>query len=375
MRVLSRAALLVAALAVAAPVAAQQVSSPGPVYYNQSGAPIPGAPMVSPNPPVVTSPGPVYYNQSGAPIPGAPYAQPQISTGGPLYAGPPQVSTGGPLYAGPQGGNNQVWQNGRWVAMPAPGPGHGAGNHNRWGGQVDGRWWGGSQAPGGWGGYRRPRRGHAIDSYWMRPDFRIPDYLSFGLAAPPYGYFWVRYYDDAVLVDARGSVQTSVSGIAWSDASAYAGGGYAASAASASASSGSYGGQMATVDPNQGYYGQPQGGYAPPAVYGPPAAQNTYYQLGCYSACPPVYQGGGYQQGGTYYQGGGYYGGGSTTTTVVIQSPPVITTTIVEEEIVTEEVVTTSYVRAAPRRVVRRAPHRPKPRPVRRQCSCQCVCR
>lgn len=355
MRSLSSLALFVAALVVAAPAAAQ-VSSPGPVYYNQSGAPIPGAPYatVSANPPHFDPPqvntgGPVYYNPPGAPIPG------------------PQ-QTGGPLRAGPRGGNNQVWQNGRWVSMPAPGPGHGARGGNRWGGSVGGRWWGGSQAPGGWGGYRRPRRGHAIDRYWMQPDFQIPDYLSFGLSAPPYGTFWVRYYDDAVLVDARGGVQTSVSGIAWSEASAYAGDGYASSSASASA--GGYGGgNIGYVDPNPAYYDQPQGGYAPPVAYGPPAGQNTYYLQGCASACPQVYQGGNYQQGGGYY-----YGGGSTTT-VVIQSAPVITTTIVEEEIVTEDVVTTSYVRAAPRRVVRRAPHRPKPRPARRQCGCQCVCR
>lgn len=66
MRYLLNAAIVAAAVLIAAPASAQ-VSSPGPVYYNQSGAPIPGAPQVS-------SPGPVYYNQSGAPIPGAPYS-------------------------------------------------------------------------------------------------------------------------------------------------------------------------------------------------------------------------------------------------------------------------------------------------------------
>lgn len=363
MRYLSNAAMLVAALAVVAPAAAQ-VTSPGPTWYNPSGAPIPGAPMASPNPPsynpppAVTTGGPVYYNQ-----PGAPYAQPQ-----PPIPAPQQFAA----HPGGNANNGQVWQNGRWVSMPGPSANYGGGNPDRWGGNVGGRWWGGSQAPGGWGGYTRPRRGRTLPPYWMQSNFQIPDYLSFGLAAPPYGYFWVRYYDDAVLVDAQGGIHNSVSGIAWgSSAGAYAGGGYASSSASAYAS----GGQMTVIDPNQGYYAPPQGGYAPPVAYGPPAVQVQ----GCPQVCPPpvVYQGGGYQQGGAYYGGGGYYAGGSTTTTVVIQSPPVVTTTIIEEEIVTEEVVTTTYV--APRRVVRRAPpprkYRPKPRPTRKQCGCQCVCR
>jgi Ni/Co efflux regulator RcnB len=318
--------------------------------------------MVSPNPPYVAGP------TGGMVSPNPPYAS------GPTMQAMP-ATTGGPYIAGPQ-------PTAMPPAMASPNPPYYNTNQQqtggRWGGSINGRWWGGSQAPGGWGGYRRPRRGGSLDPYWMQSNFQIPDYLSFGLAAPPYGYFWVRYYDDAVLVDARGSVHNSVSGIAWSDASAYAGNGYAASSASASASAGGYGGRhggpIGYVDPNPAYYDQPQGGYAPPVAYGPPAGQSGYYQQGCHSACPQVYQGGGYQQGG-YYQGGGYYSGGATTTTVVIQSPPVVTTTIIEEEIVTEEVVSTSYVRSAPRRVVRRAPHRPKPRPVRRQCGCQCVCR
>ncbi|MCW3845829.1 RcnB family protein [Sphingomonas sp. LB-2] len=359
MRSLLKMALFAAACTAAVPAAAQ-VTSPGPVYYNQSGAPIPGAPYASPNPPSYNPPvmttggpvyanqqpydpaGPAYYNQSGAPIPGAPMRAMPANTGGPLYAGAP----------------NQAY-----------GPGG-----NRWGGNVGGRWWGGSQAPGGWGGYHRPRRGGQLPPYWLSPNFQIPDYLSFGLSAPPYGFYWVRYYDDAVLVDAQGGVQASVSGIAWSSASASAGAGYASSSASASASAGGYGGQqggpIGYVDPNPPYYAGPQGGYAPPGAYGPPAVQVSG---GCPQVCPQVYtqQGGGYGYNGGYYSGGGYYGGGSTTTTVVIQSPPVVTTTIVEE-VVEEEVVTTRYVRSAPRRVYR-APvrHRPRPRP----CSCSCACR
>ena len=81
----------------------------------------------------------------------------------------------------------------------------------------NGRWSAGWNAPGGWNAYRRMGRGQRLPNYWLRADFRIPDYLSFGLAAPPRGYNWVRYYDDAVLVDDRGDVWDSVGGIAWTD--------------------------------------------------------------------------------------------------------------------------------------------------------------
>lgn len=69
---------------------------------------------------------------------------------------------------------------------------------------------------------------------------------------------------------------------------------------------------------------------------------------------------GGYYESG--YSEGGYYGGG--TTTIVIPGQP----TIIEETETTYETVTVAAprARAAPRRHVRRAPARPRPR---------CVCR
>lgn len=69
----------------------------------------------------------------------------------------------------------------------------------------------------------------------------------------------------------------------------------------------------------------------------------------------------GYESG--YYQDGGYYGGGGVTTIVIPGAP-----TIIEETETTYETVTvaTPRARTAPRRAVRRAPARPRPR---------CVCR
>lgn len=307
MRFWMMAAISAAALGAAAPAAAQ-------VY---------GAPIPAPGGAMYGAPAPQYRQQIVAP---------QL---------PPeaQVPTAGP----------RVWQNGRWMALPPSQNVARQNDPNRWGYERDGRWEGGSRAPGGWDAYRRLGRGHRMPSYWMGGGFGIADYLNFGLAAPPRGYHWIRYYDDAVLIDDRGDVWDSVGGIAWSGSSASYGGSHANSSSYSYSSAG-----MQQVDPNA-YYGQQQ--YAPPVAYGPPAAQQGY--------------GASY---GSSYQQGSYYYGAPVTSTSVIVIPTITTTTIVEEEIV-EEVVTTTYVRAAPRRVVRRAAppkrHRAKPKPV----CCKCVCR
>jgi len=85
----------------------------------------------------------------------------------------------------------------------------------RWGSKVGGRWWGGANAPGGWSAYRRPYRGYALPRYWVAPRFYVTDWQSYGLSRPVPGYNWVRYYDDAVLVDARGSVFDTRYGLDW----------------------------------------------------------------------------------------------------------------------------------------------------------------
>ncbi len=95
---------------------------------------------------------------------------------------------------------------------------------SRWGSKIGGRWWGGANAPGGWAGYRRPHRGWAVPSYWNAPRFYVGDWSNYGLAQPPVGYRWARYYDDAVLIDSRGSVYDTASEIDWDRAD---GGGHA----------------------------------------------------------------------------------------------------------------------------------------------------
>lgn len=259
----------------------------------------------------------------------------------------------------------RVWQDGRWVVMPQrTAPRVMSTSPQRWGPSVNGRWDAGYRAPGGWNAYRRLDRGAPLPGYWMRADFRVADYLRYGLSAPPRGYSWMRYYDDAVLVDGRGEVWESVGGIGWGDGTA--------SESSASAGAGyAQPGTIQPVDPNGTYdtpipYPTPYpGGYAPP-VAPPPVVQ--YAPPPCVQAC-----GGGYAYpGATYYGAGGYAYAGGGVTTVIINPAPIVTTTVVTEEII-EEVTTTTYVRAAPRRAVRRAPVRHKPRP--KPACCICVCR
>lgn len=85
----------------------------------------------------------------------------------------------------------------------------------RWGTKIDGRWSAGANAPGGYAAYRRPVRGAAVPTYWNAPRFYVTDWQAHGLLQPPVGYNWVRYYDDAVLLDARGSVYDTEFGVDW----------------------------------------------------------------------------------------------------------------------------------------------------------------
>jgi Ni/Co efflux regulator RcnB len=70
--------------------------------------------------------------------------------------------------------------------------------------------------PGWWGGsYQPPVRGYILPSFWLTPTYAVSDWPGYGFAEPGYGRRWVRYYDDAVLVDGRGMIYDSVSDVAW----------------------------------------------------------------------------------------------------------------------------------------------------------------
>ncbi|RZT54734.1 Ni/Co efflux regulator RcnB [Sphingomonas sp. BK036] len=130
--------------------------------------------------------------------PGASYAVPGVAMQAPMQT--PQRP--GPIAARPPVVHTSSQQLG----------GHRA---PRWGSKIGGRWWGGANAPGGWAAYRRPNRGWAVPGYWNAPRFYVDDWSTYGLPQPPAGYRWARYYDDAVLIDPRGSVYDTVSGTDW----------------------------------------------------------------------------------------------------------------------------------------------------------------
>jgi len=273
------------------------------------------------------------------------------------------------------------------VVHPMPGPAPvmhrgGMGGGGRWGSKVGGRWWGGANAPGGWSGYRQPVRGWVLPSYWYAPRFYVNDWQTYGFRAPAAGYTWVRYYDDAVLVDGRGSVYDSVPRVDWDRydggyAGGQVGGGYAEQAyygdadvryrddaryrdggrrdnglggAAVGAVAGGVAGNLiggrgnrlggtligAGVGAAAGYAidraedrGRGRGeppiapdyapGYAPPPPPPPPVQ-------GYYPGAPSWVSPDGRT---TVITNGGGYGG--STTTVVVQSAPVVTTTVTEE--------------------------------------------
>jgi Ni/Co efflux regulator RcnB len=65
--------------------------------------------------------------------------------------------------------------------------------------------------------YRRPHRGFILPRYWVQPTFYLYNFRNYGLSQPTSGYYWSRYYDDAVLTDSRGYVQDYRSDIDWNN--------------------------------------------------------------------------------------------------------------------------------------------------------------
>lgn len=117
-----------------------------------------------------------------------------------------------------QGNGQREWRPASWQNVRRSGEPGAQPASPRWGSKVDGRWWGGANAPGGWDAYRRPYRGYALPAYWTAPRFSVADWQRYGLWQPGDGRHWVRYYDDAVLVDTRGSVYDIRSDVDWDGA-------------------------------------------------------------------------------------------------------------------------------------------------------------
>jgi Ni/Co efflux regulator RcnB len=137
--------------------------------------------------------------------------------------------------------------------------------------------------------YRRLERGGMVPNYWWGPAFMVGDWSGYGLYQPQPGYRWIRYYDDALLIDPYGRIVDGRYDMDWS---AYPGWTLDAHGipAFAEVRTEGYG-----LDHHGGAYGYNQGGYAYPG-YG--------YASPAYG---PAYNQGGYNYGGyDYNQAGGW---------------------------------------------------------------------
>jgi hypothetical protein len=157
--------------------------------------------------------------------------------------------------------------------------------------------------------YRRLELGATVHNYWWGPAFMILDWAGYGLAQPPAGARWIRYYDDALLIDSYGRILDARYGMDWSS---FSGWGYDVNSGIpvfANMRTEGYG-----LDHHAGGYSSQQGGYAQPGVSYPG-----------YGYPSPGYPSAGYPQPGYSYDQSGYgYGqaGGWITETTVTRTCP-----------------------------------------------------
>jgi hypothetical protein len=194
---------------------------------------------------------------------------------------------------------------------------------------------------------RRLERGWTVNPYWMGPQFQISNWQSYGFADPGAGRHWIRYYDDAYLVDQSGRVLDARGGLDWDQYGeqwdmvngipAYRGARAWQPGAQdyATAAAGSY--QTGTYQ--SGGYGYQVQGQVPMAapVYGPAPVPVQYY-------------------GG--YAGYGYYG--APVIIYQIGGAAAASGAAYSEEII-EEYVEQAQAQRQRRRPVRRAPPRRPP--------------
>ena len=64
--------------------------------------------------------------------------------------------------------------------------------------------------------HRRIDRGGFVPQFWWGPQFIVPSWQMYGFPQPFAGGRWIRYYDDALLIDRDGRVHDSRYGWDWS---------------------------------------------------------------------------------------------------------------------------------------------------------------
>ncbi len=201
-------------------------------HHDHGGGPPPG----HAGPPPGGHPGgpPPGGGHPGGPVPGhwspaQEHAAPGASYGAPQHNGPYPYVQGGtgdrPHFDGapaPGPGAAGGWR-GPQPHFGAPGFAPGGGDRPRYDAHSFPHvfhptqrfhWRGAAWVPPSGYAYRRWHYGEFLPSGWFAAQFWIGDYDYYGLAVPPYGYEWVRFGPDALLVDTyTGEVVESVYGL------------------------------------------------------------------------------------------------------------------------------------------------------------------
>lgn len=63
--------------------------------------------------------------------------------------------------------------------------------------------------------HHRVHRGWRMPPFWVGPRFRIMNWRHYGFAPPPSGGWWIRYYDDALLVGPDGVIRDGRYDVEW----------------------------------------------------------------------------------------------------------------------------------------------------------------
>jgi Ni/Co efflux regulator RcnB len=63
--------------------------------------------------------------------------------------------------------------------------------------------------------HRRLQRGFIMHPFWFGPQFHVQNWQLYGFSPPPRDHRWVRYYDDAYLIDGEGRVRDERRGLDW----------------------------------------------------------------------------------------------------------------------------------------------------------------
>jgi Ni/Co efflux regulator RcnB len=193
MRMLKLVVALTASAALAPIAAAQTVSDPDP--FGVAPVAIAGAPAAA-----MVQAGPQMGAQRGSHWGGSGVRMGQ--THGPRPGGMGQMH-------GPRPGNmGQMHgpRSGGTFGHAPRGPGHGNMGqfHNRRPGHG-----------GRFGHISRIHRGGFVPQFWWGPQFIVQDWGMYGFPQPHAGTRWIRYYDDALLIDREGRVRDGRYGYEW----------------------------------------------------------------------------------------------------------------------------------------------------------------